>query len=229
MRWCTSPRRFARLGSSSAGPHESRVIPIGIDTFDDLAVTPPRSFTVCCATRLIPRKNVDRLIRAFGRLAAEHPQARMVVVGDGTERGSLEGLAQALRLKDKIDFLGQLDRRQTMERIASASVMALPSVMESLGAVYLEAMSLGVPALATTGEGIGAYIDDGVDGILVPPGDDERLYAELRLLATEPERARRIGEAGRRRFLASGPSWRANVAAHLALFAELRARRTGQP
>ena len=151
----------------------------------------------------------------------------MVVVGDGVERGSLEGLAHALRLKDKIDFLGQLDRRPTMERIASASVMALPSVMESLGAVYLEAMSLGVPALATTGEGIGAYIDDGVDGILVPPGDDERLYTELRLLATEPERARRIGEAGRRRFLANGPSWRANVAAHLTLFDELRARRTG--
>jgi glycosyltransferase involved in cell wall biosynthesis len=212
-------------GLSVAGPHENRVIPIGIDTFDDLERAVPSRFTICCVTRLISRKRVDRLIRAFGRLAAERPETRLVVVGDGPERRPLESLARTLRLEDKIDFTGQLDRRAALTQIARSSVMALPSVMESLGAVYLEAMSLGVPALATAGEGIAAYIENGIDGILVPAGDDQQLHAELRALARDPERAKRIGDAGRRRFLASGPSWRANVAAHLALFDELRRKR----
>lgn len=214
-------------GLRLAGPHDNRVIPIGIDTFDDLRATAPRGFTISCVSRLIARKRVDRLIRAFGRLAAEQPDARLVVVGEGPDRGALEGLTRTLALGGKIDFVGQLDRRATLEHIAGSSVMALPSVQESLGAVYLEAMSLGVPALATAGEGIAAYIEHGVDGILVPAGDDERLFAELRALSRDPERARRIGVAGRRRFLASGPSWRANVVAYLELFDDLRRTRGG--
>ena len=61
----------------------------------------------------------------------------------------------------------------------------------------------------------------GVSGVLVPPGDDDALLAELRALAADSDRARRIGDAGRRRFLAGAFSWRANVEAYLALFAEL--------
>jgi glycosyltransferase involved in cell wall biosynthesis len=102
-----------------------------------------------------------------------------------------------------------------------ANVMALPSVRESLGAVYLEAMSLGVPALGTRGEGIEEHIEHGVSGILIPPGDDEALLAELRALAADPDRARRIGAEGRRRFLAGRFSWRANAQAYLALFEDL--------
>jgi glycosyltransferase involved in cell wall biosynthesis len=145
-----------------------------------------------------------------------------VIVGDGPERTSLEALAVGLRVADKVQFTGALDRRATLECIARSSVMALPSVLESLGAVYLEAMSLGVVALATAGEGISAHIEHGLDGILVPAGDDERLFQELRALASDTARARRIGEAGRARFLRGPFTWRANVEAHLALFAELR-------
>ena len=60
-----------------------------------------------------------------------------------------------------------------------------------------------------------------MSGILVPPGDDAALLAELRALAADPDRAGRIGEAGRRRFLAGPFSWRANVQAYLALFGDL--------
>jgi glycosyltransferase involved in cell wall biosynthesis len=211
-----------RRGLEIAGPHESRIIPIGIDTFDDLQAGAAEPFTICCVTRLIPRKHVDRLVRALGQLSRELPEARLRVVGDGPERGNLAALAKALGLEGRVEFLGELDRRAALQEMARASVMALPSVMESLGAVYFEAMSLGVPALGTAGEGIAAYIEHGVDGILVPAGDDERLTLELRQLALDPGRARRIGEAGRRRFLASGPTWRANAAAYLRLFDELR-------
>lgn len=209
-------------GLELAGPHDARVIPIGIDTFDDLPTSHAGPFTICCVTRLIPRKRVDRLVRALGGLSRELPEARLRVVGDGPERANLAALAKALGLEGRVELVGELERRAALQEMARASVMALPSVMESLGAVYFEAMSLGVPALGTAGEGIAAYIEHGVDGILVPAGDDERLALELRQLALDPERARRIGEAGRRRFSASGPTWRANAAAYLRLFDEIR-------
>jgi glycosyltransferase involved in cell wall biosynthesis len=144
-----------------------------------------------------------------------------VIVGDGPERPTLEQLIRALGIASRVEVTGALDARSAQDRMARASVMALPSVRESLGAVYLEAMSLGVPALGTRGEGIAEHIEHGVTGILVPPGDDEALLAELRALAADPDRARRIGEAGRVRFLAGRFSWRANVNAYLELFEEL--------
>ena len=204
-----------------AGPHRNVVIPLGIATHVAPSTVRPPGFTVCTVTRLIARKRVDRLIFAFARLAAERPDARLVIVGDGPEQPALKQLVRALGIESLVELTGALDARGAQERMARASVMALPSVRESLGAVYLEAMSLGVPALGTRGEGIEEHIEHGVSGILVPPDDDEALLDELRALAADPDRARRIGEAGRRRFLAGRFSWRANVQAYLALFEEL--------
>ena len=204
-----------------AGPHRNVVIPLGIETHAATPTVRPERFTVCTVSRLIARKRVDRLIQAFARLAAERPDVRLVIVGDGPERPVLEQLVRALGIQGLVELTGALDARAAQERMARASVMALPSVRESLGAVYLEAMSLGVPALGTRGEGIEEHIDHGVSGILVPPGDDAALVAELRALAADPDRAWRIGAAGRRRFLAGRFSWRANAQAYLALFQDL--------
>ena len=213
-----------RAAIELVGAHRSLVIPLGIETFVTPAAMPPDAFTVCTVTRLIARKRVDRLIRAFAKLASERPDARLVIVGDGPERGVLEELVRALSIEDRVEVTGALDGRAAQERMARASVMALPSVRESLGAVYLEAMALGVPALGTRGEGIEEHIDHGVSGILVPPDDDAALFAELRALAADPDRARRIGAAGRRRFLAGPFSWRANAQAFLTLFEDLLRR-----
>ncbi len=210
-----------RQGISVAGPHRTRVIPIGIGTYPELSVVWPERFTVCTVARLVALKRVDRVMRAFGRLAAERPDARLVIVGDGPERRTLEALARGLGIEGVVELTGELDARAARERMARSSVMALPSVPESLGGVYLEAMSMGVPALGARGGGIEEHIEHGVSGILVPPDDDEALLGELRGLAADPDRARKIGEEGRRRFLAGPFTWRANAQAYLGLFEEL--------
>jgi glycosyltransferase involved in cell wall biosynthesis len=210
-----------RHGISVAGPHRAVVIPIGIKPYPELSAVWPERFTVCTVARLIARKRVDQLIRVFARLAGERHDVRLVIVGDGPERPALARLVRALGIVGLVEMTGALDARSAREQVSRASVMALASVRESLGAVYLEAMSLGVPALGTRGEGIAEHIEHGVSGILVPPGDDDVLLAELRALAADPARARRIGEAGRRRFLAGSFSWRTNAQAYLALLEEL--------
>jgi glycosyltransferase involved in cell wall biosynthesis len=212
-----------RHGIALAGPHRAVVIPIGIESYPDLVAVAPERFTICTVTRLIARKRVDRLIRVFARLAATLP-ARLVIVGDGPERAALARLVRALNIDDVVEMTGALDARAARARMARASVMALPSVRESLGAVYLEAMSLGVPALGTRGEGIADHIEHGVSGILVPPDDDEALFGELRALAADAGRAKAIGDEGRRRFVQGRYSWRANAEAYLALFDELMMR-----
>lgn len=215
-----------REGISLAGPHRSTVIPIGIEIYQDLVAAPPSLFTVCTVARLVRRKRIDHLIRAFARLLAAGTDARLVIVGDGPERAALSKLVRMLGIDSKVEMTGALDARKARELIARSSVMALPSVLESLGAVYLEAMSLGVPTVGTRGEGIEDYIEHGVSGILVPPNDEDALLVELRALADSPERARRIGEGGRRRFMGGEFSWRANTEAYLALFHELTSGRS---
>jgi glycosyltransferase involved in cell wall biosynthesis len=210
-----------RHGISVAGAHRSVLIPTGIKTYPDLSVVWPEHFTVCTVTRLVSRKRVDRLIHAFARLVSDRPDARLVIVGEGPERPALVRLVRGLGIEGLVELAGALDARAARERMSRSSVMALPSVRESLAGVYFEAMSLGVPVVGTRGEGIEEHVDHGVSGILVPPDDDDALLAELRRLAVDPDRTRRIGEEGRRRFLAGSYTWRASAQAYLMLFEEL--------
>jgi glycosyltransferase involved in cell wall biosynthesis len=214
-----------RQGVRMAGPHRTVIIPMWIKTFPDLRAIRPERFTVCTVARLIARKRVDSLIRAFARLAGERPEARLVIVGDGPERPVLARLAQKLGIGRMVEITGALNARGARERLAGASVMALPSVRESLASAYFEAMSLGVPALGTRGEGIEEHVEHGVNGILVPPDDDDALLAELRALAADPARALAIGEAGRRYFEAGPFTWRASARAYLSLFEKLLSER----
>jgi glycosyltransferase involved in cell wall biosynthesis len=217
-----------REGLRVAGPHRTAVIPTGIKLYPDMSVVWPERFTVCTVARLVARKRVDRVVRAFARLLGERPDARLVIVGDGPERPALDRLVRALGIGGAVELTGALDARAARVRMSDATVMALPSVRESLAGAYLEAMSLGVAALGTRGEGIEEHIEHGVSGLLVPPDDDDALLGELRALAADPGRARRIGEAGRRRFVAGRFSWQASGERYMQLFDELlrgRARR----
>ncbi len=210
-----------RLGLEAAGPHQACVIPLAIDVYDDLRPVRPAAFTVSTAARLIERKKVHVLIKAFVALRREVPAARLMVIGDGPERPRLERLAAELGAAQAVQFTGQITHRDVITRIAGSHVFVLPSVRESLGTVYFEAMSSGVPIVGTAGEGIADFIVDGEEGFLVPPDDPEPLVRVMRALHESPELGRRIAEAGRRRFERSGVRWADSVSAHLALFERL--------
>lgn len=210
-----------RLGFAAAGPHEACVIPLAIDIYDNLRVTPADGFTITTAARLIERKKIHVLIKAFAALHQTVPTARLVVLGDGAERPRLERLASRLGVGPAVEFTGSLPHRDVVARIGGSQVFALPSIRESLGTVYFEAMSQGVPVIGTKGEGIADFIEDGVDGFLVGPDDPEPLARLLRTLHDSDELRRRVGAAGNERFDRIGARWTDSVAAHLSLFERL--------
>jgi glycosyltransferase involved in cell wall biosynthesis len=210
-----------RLGFEAAGPHRACVIPLAIDVYDDLRPRRAAAFTISTAARLIERKKIHVLIEAFAHFRRELPDARLVVIGDGAERARLEQLAAAVGCGKSVEFTGALSHRETVRRIAESHGFMLPSIRESLGTVYFEAMSQGVPTVGTAGEGIADFITDGEDGFLVPPNDTAPLVRLMRALQADPGLAHRIGEAGRNRFERSKVRWTDSVSAHLALFERL--------
>jgi teichuronic acid biosynthesis glycosyltransferase TuaC len=210
-----------KAGEALAGPHAARVIPLAIDEFADIAPVSPPQFTVITAARLIDRKHISLLIEAFSRFLVEVPEARLVIVGDGPERTRLEQQTQGAGVAHAVEFTGRLPQRAVRERMARAHLFVLPSVRESLGTVYFEAMSVKVPVVGVRGEAIADYVTDGVDGFVIDAGDGAALIEIMRSLHRDPSRRALVGERGRAVFERSGMRWPDYVAAHLALFESL--------
>ena len=147
--------------------------------------------------RLQPEKGVTNFVTAAARVAKEFSAARFVVVGDGPLREELFALAEDLGVRERFLFLGFRPDAQALIKLMD--VVAVPSVSEGTPLVVLEAMAAGVPVVASEVGGIPDQIRHGHEGILVPPADSRALGDALLDLLRDPERARRMGEAGRLR------------------------------
>jgi glycosyltransferase involved in cell wall biosynthesis len=210
-----------RKGYDAIGKHASSVIPLAIDDHPDIAPAPAGPFTIVTVARLVPGKNIDLLIRAFARIHGSIEGTRLVVVGDGPERGALEALRTRLNLAQAVELVGHATNRQVREHMARAHVFALPSAPESLGTVYLEAMSIGVPIVGVAGQGISDFVTDTVDGFLIQRGDLEGFTRLLLSLYTDPLRRAEVGRRGRELFERSGFRWHDYVDRHLQVYKSL--------
>ncbi|MFZ5869427.1 MAG: glycosyltransferase family 4 protein [Actinomycetota bacterium] len=165
-----------------AGPHA--------DAFD---VPRPR---VGYVGRLAVAKRPDLLVEAFGRVDGE---ASLVVVGDGPLRERVEALARRSPASDRITFTGFVDHDCVPGVLASLDVLVLPSDYEELGSVLTEAMAAGLPVVATRVGGIPEVVEDGVTGLLVPPGDVEALADAVEKLVADPALRHRMADQARAR------------------------------
>ena len=177
--------------------------------------------------RLVERKGVAHLIEAIARLGSLAP--RLEIVGEGPERPGLEALAGRLEVADRVVFRGKIPPDELQASYARAAVCVLPSVLdargdtEGLGVVLLEAMNHATPVIASRVGGIPDIVEDGVSGLLVPPGDVAALAAAVRRVRDDPDLARWLGEGGRRR-LREQFNWPAIVRRWLDLYAGLVTR-----
>lgn len=144
---------------------------------------------------LRPEKDHATFLHAARIVATHTDRARFVVVGDGPLRAASERLAHELGIADRVEFTGA--RTDVAELLATMAVFVLSSRTETLPMALLEAMSAGVPVVATAVGGIPDAVEDGVSGILVPPEDPARLAAAVLDLLGDPDRAAATGRAAR--------------------------------
>lgn len=145
--------------------------------------------------RLVPVKGLEFLIRAFARIAPQHPEARVCLIGDGPLRKSLGWLATRLGVVDRVHFLGE--REEPMALLPAFDILVLPSLSEGLPNALLEGMSAGLACVASRVGGI-PEIGDKSGVALVEPGDIASLAEAIgRFVENQGERLA-AGEASRR-------------------------------
>lgn len=159
--------------------------------------------TIAYAGRLVAKKGVDVLLRAVAILAAEAPQVRLLVAGDGPERPVLQRLAAELSLESKVEFLGHLERDPMERALDAAWVQAVPSVWEEpFGLVAAEAMMRGTATVTSRIGGLTEFGTEGETGYSVAPGDAPALAGSLRRVLCNRALAEQLGAAARRYALA---------------------------
>lgn len=149
-----------------------------------------------------PRKGAAELIEALGLIAADYPQLHALIAGGETapgQRADLQRRIDRLGLADRVTLAGVIADRQRDSAFTSADFLALPSHAEGLPMAILEAMSHGLPVIATRVGGIPETIEDGIDGLLVEPHDIPALAAAIGKLASSPVLRRNMSATARRK------------------------------
>ena len=180
------------------------VVRCGVDAMflSDEAGAPPDNASFCCVARLSAQKGLHILIDAVALLAPERPDLRVVIVGDGPLRSSLEAQAKLSGVVGNIRFAGSASGTTVRQHILDSRAFVLPSFAEGLPVVLMEALALRRPAVTTWVAGIPELVDREV-GWLAPAGDASALAQAMRAaLATPVEVLARMGNAGRERVAA---------------------------
>jgi len=176
---------------------EYHVIPNGVDVDAPPSGPKPESdeLRVLFIGRPEERKGLPVLLQAFEGLV-EHVPARLTVIGSGRE--DVRRYLADETVEERIDALGRVGGPELWDNLHRADVLCAPSLAgESFGMVLTEAFAAGTPVIASEIAGYADVVTDGVDGILVPPADAQRLAEELQALYLEPERRREMGTAAR--------------------------------
>jgi glycogen(starch) synthase len=182
-----------------------RVMPLGIGGVGQPSV-PREPKTIVYLGRLEQRKGTTDLLKAVPLVLSDHPDARFVLIG--ADRAHCPGgrtHAQYLEqdfppaVREHVTLAGRLPDEQVQLWLQRATIFAAPSLYESFGLVFLEAMRWGTPVIGTTAGAIPEVLEDGKSGILVPPQQPSELAAAISALLANPERRQALGDQGRRR------------------------------
>ena len=153
--------------------------------------TPARVVTVA---RLVPWKRVDGILDVIAKL----PDVGLVVIGEGPDRSALERRVRQLGITDRVYMAGAKTKPETVGLMAACDIFVLNSTYEGLPHVILEAMSIGLPVVATSAGGTPEVVEDGINGRLIPVQDDQSLENAIKDLLESPDLQRRLSEGGKK-------------------------------
>ena len=145
-------------------------------------------------------KGHDALLEIWPRVLERHPEAVLAVVGDGDDRIRLEEKAKDLDLHGAVTFAGRVGDSALAGLYARCRFFVMPSRDEGFGLVFLEAMRAAKPCICATGAAA-EIVENGATGIVIDPGDSSALLAAILQLYDDSAMCKRLGDAGRARFL----------------------------
>lgn len=152
--------------------------------------------------RLNEAKQQGRLLVALRTLIDSGVPAALVIAGDGELRAALEAQTDSLGLRERVRLLGA--RSDVPDLLAAMDVFVLPSRTEGYSLALVEASAAALPIIATAVGGNAEIVQDGLTGLVIPAGDDDRLVAAMRELALDPPRRERLGSGARQWALREG-------------------------
>lgn len=163
---------------------------------DAAGVRRPGPPTVLCVARMYPRKRVADLLRAARLLTERIPELQTRIVGEGPEYAALRDLSNRLALGAHVTFLGDVSARALAVEYANADLFCLPSVQETFGIVFAEAMTAGLPVVACRAAAVPEVVEHERTGLLVPPRRPDELAAAIERLVRDVTLRRTLGAAG---------------------------------
>lgn len=169
---------------------------VRLDRFDFF----DRSFNetvVLCVARQVKNKGIETLVESAKILESAGVDFKFLIVGDGPDLEFFKEYSTKLGIQEKIEFVGGIPNQKIVEFYKMASVFVLPSKMEGLPNVILEAMATGLPVIATKVGGIPEIVKEGVNGFLIDIDDSQGLADRIQRLADNPVLAKDMGRMGR--------------------------------
>lgn len=141
--------------------------------------------------RLALEKNWPVLIDSMKKVYQQHPDMRLVIIGNGPEKSSLQDQAKELGIADRITFTGEVPFEEVPSYLKAADLFVFASVTETQGLVTMEAMAAGLPIVAVNGSGTRDIVEDGKQGFLVP-NDPEALGEAINRLLDAPDKRKKF-------------------------------------
>jgi len=194
-------------------PDRTVIAPPACDRFDPTLDSVPVAertqgtpLRVLFVGNITPRKGIDTLLDGLAQTDAD---AELTVVGRPVDEAYSTQLRQSVadhRLTERVQFTGELSDAELAERFREHHTLAVPSRYEGYGLVYLEAMSYGLPVIASRAGGATDIVTDGENGFLLDPDDPAAVADAITSLATDRERLAAMGQAARERYDAQ-PDW----------------------
>jgi len=170
-----------------------------------------------CVSRLIPRKGVHNLLDAFANLARGN--IILTIIGEGPSESALKAHAEAIGIADDVTFEGSCTAEEVQAHYLQSDIFVLPTRSDAFANVILEAMSAGLPVIASDVGGVAEAVADGNTGILVQPGRPKQLTAAIQKLATDDDLRVDMGNAGRER-VRKMFAWGENARLHIEAYAK---------
>ena len=171
------------------------VVHCGVDPARYAGVAKGRGGDLLFVGRLAAVKGVPVLFDALALARQTRPDLHLTLIGDGPERAALQ--AEAKPLGDAVRFVGYQSQDAVARALMQADALVLPSFAEGVPVVLMEAMAAGLPVIATRIAGIPELVQDGVSGVLVPPGDANALAMAILAALSDPAQKTAMGAAGR--------------------------------